>query len=461
MKAPHKPVFFLSSSDEMRHPYESALHSAGKRIFWFSDLSSLLAAGPRSSPQVVIVDLDVLKKPVEEQLEQIRASFTECDLIGLSSTDSAQLALLCIRSGFTEYLLKPTSPEELSWSIRKCQQRHELLQKLDEPGTSVIRALTQISSCTTPTLVRLCTLEYAHALLGSTGAAWIRMAQTKTEEINRDDLLCFLPKGLTHTQVLRQIPAQSIWKEGSPPLLSRKKKGSSYRLFIKNRDRNEGILFFGLKEKPKKRAIQSVQTFLEHSELSLLNIQKFEEIKQQTFVDDLTGLYNSRYLKFAIVNAIQRCKKPTDHFSVLFIDVDHFKSINDGNGHVVGSEFLVAIGKTIRHAVRNIDPVFRYGGDEFVVILQDTSTAGAKEIAERIRKHIERRIFVIKGIKLQTTVSIGVACYPEHAKEHESIMKLADQAMYSVKKNTRNAVSLAVGLDKPAPQVRHKKTVNG
>lgn len=455
MHAGQKTVFFLFPSDEMRHPYETALQVQGKRIFWFSDLASLLEAGPRSSPQVVVVDLDVLKKPVEEQLEQIRASFTQCDLIGLSSTDSAQLALVCIRSGFTDYLLKPTSPEELSWSIRKCQQRHELLQKLNEPGTGVIRALTQISSCTTPALVRLCTLEYAQSHLQSAGAAWMHVP---SEEITRNDLLCFLPKGMSTLQVTKKVPSRSVWKNGSPPPLSRKKGADTYRLFVQNPHRTDGLLFWGLKEKPSKRQIQSIRTLLEHSELALLNIQKFEEIKQQTFVDDLTGLYNSRYLKFAIVNAIQRCKSPTDSFSVLFIDVDHFKSINDGNGHVVGSEFLVAIGKTIRNAVRNIDPVFRYGGDEFVVILHGTPTAGAREIAERIRKHIERRVFVVKGVKLQTTVSIGIACYPEHAKEHEAILRMADQAMYSAKKNTRNAVSLAVGLD-AVPEVPRKKAV--
>lgn len=455
MTAGQKPVFFLFPSDEMRHPYETALDALGKRIFWFSDLASLIEAGPRSSPQVVVVDLDVLKKPVEEQLEQIRASFTECDLIGLSSTDSAQLALLCIRSGFTDFLMKPTSPEELSWAIRKCQQRHELLQKLNEPATGVIRALTQISSCTTPTLVRICTLEYAQSLVGSSGAAWIRLTD---EDMTRSDLLCFIPRGLSPLQVMKKVPSKKIWKDGNPPLLSKKKHGETFKLYVQNPHRKEGILFWGLRAKPKRRSVQAVRTLLEHSELSLLNIHKFEEIKQQTFVDDLTGLYNSRYLKFAIVNAIQRCKTPTDCFSVLFIDVDHFKMVNDGNGHVVGSEFLVAIGKTVRHAVRNIDPVFRYGGDEFVVILHGTATEGAKEIAERIRKHIERRVFVIKGVKLQATVSIGIACYPEHAKDHEQILRLADEAMYSVKKNTRNAVSLAVGLSKdeevPAPPVK-------
>ena len=189
---------------------------------------------------------------------------------------------------------------------------------------------------------------------------------------------------------------------------------------------------------------------VEHSELSLTNLQKFDQIKRQTFMDDLTGLYNARYLKFALTNAILRCKDPKQSFSVLFLDVDHFKSVNDKYGHLVGSEFLIAIGKTIKNSVRNIDPVFRYGGDEFVVILLDTPLDGAAEIAERLRRQIERRLFVIQKQRLQTTVSIGIAAYPEHASEKETLLRMADEAMYSAKRQTRNAVHLAVGGDAPA-----------
>lgn len=448
-----KPVFFLHPPDEVRLPYESALEAVGKRIFWFTDLQNLLEAGPRSSPQVVIIDLDLLKKPFEEPIEKIRASFTMSDLIGLSSSDSAQLALLCLRSGFTDFLQKPTSPEELGWALKKCQQRHDLLKKLDDPGTSMIRALTQISSCTTPTLVRLCTLEYTQTLLGAGGAAWIQMSNDPEKN---PKVLCQLPNHETPGKVLKRLPEKKLWERGIPPLIVKRKDSNTRKLFIPSQNINQGVFFWGLKGIPSTKKVASVRTLLEHSELSLLNIQKFDEIKQQTFVDDLTGLYNSRYLKFALTNAIQRCKAPADHFSVLFIDVDHFKSVNDGKGHVVGSEFLIAIGRTVRNSVRNIDPVFRYGGDEFVVILHGTTTEGAMEIAERIRKHVERRVFVIKEYRMQTTVSIGVATYPDHAADAEGLLRLADEAMYNAKKSTRNAVSLATGIE---PE-KLKKAVN-
>lgn len=209
------------------------------------------------------------------------------------------------------------------------------------------------------------------------------------------------------------------------------------------------ILLWGV-DKSELGHLSMAKLIQEHGDLCLLNLQKFEELKQQTFVDDLTGLYNSRFLKFAITNAIMKCRDPSQSFSILFIDVDHFKQVNDKHGHVIGSEFLVAIGKTIKNAVRGIDPAFRYGGDEFVVILHNSDTEGARVIAERIRKNIERRVFIIQDQKLSTTVSIGLATYPIHAAERETLLQLADEAMYSAKKSTRNAVHLALGLERPA-----------
>jgi len=182
------------------------------------------------------------------------------------------------------------------------------------------------------------------------------------------------------------------------------------------------------------------KTLLEHAELSLLNLEKFEEIKQVTFIDELTGLYNSRYLKYSLANSIQKSKHAEKPFSVLFIDVDHFKVVNTSHGHLVGSDFLVAIGKSIKNTVRESDPVFRYGGDEFIVILPDLEEEGAQLIAERIRKGIERRVFSIRGEKLKATVSIGLALYPRHAKDQDTLIKLADLAMYSAKERSRNTV---------------------
>ncbi|MCB0403152.1 MAG: diguanylate cyclase [Bdellovibrionales bacterium] len=442
-----KHIFVLQPQDEIRHPYEHALWPLCEKVVWFSRYMSLMNY-EKEEPGVLIVDLDCLSSPLEVQLQQIRRQFPGTDLIALSSSDSAQVALQCIRSGFADFLLKPTSPEELAWSVRKCQQHQEMIQRLapDDSKTGLVRAVTQISSCTTPTLVQLYTLEYMQSVMHCEGAAWL---EAEGDSFTDTEVLCSVPKNTPTSLVLAQVPNQAFPERLDEPLVHPTKGNKCNVLLACQNYPKSSILLWGV-DKSELSHLSMAKLIQEHGDLCLLNLQKFEELKQQTFVDDLTGLYNSRFLKFAITNAIMKCRDPNQSFSILFIDVDHFKQVNDKYGHVIGSEFLVAIGKTIKNAVRGIDPAFRYGGDEFVVILHNADTEGARVIAERIRKNIERRVFIIQDQKLSTTVSIGIATYPVHAAERETLLQLADEAMYSAKKSTRNAVHLALGLERPA-----------
>ncbi|MBI4405656.1 MAG: diguanylate cyclase [Deltaproteobacteria bacterium] len=427
----------------MRHLYENLVSAIEMEIKWFSNLEELLNhAG--AEPTIVIVDLDAVGSSASEtKLEHIRGAFSQSELIALSSQDSSQAAMQSVRAGFADFLLKPASPEELSWSIRKCQQSQDLLRQLapTDDRAEIVRAASQISAATTANLVKLYTLQYLQKTLGTSGCAWIALEESTLQPAQ---VSCSIPRKISPSEVLFEFPQETF--------LERFKKDNRTEFYEKGKfilscqHHPKNILFcWGLKKRPSPSTTSRCLLLLDHSELSLFNIQKFDEIKQQTFIDDLTGLYNSRYLKFAITNAILRCKNSGQAFGVLFIDIDHFKKVNDEHGHVVGSELLVTIGRTIRYAVRNVDPVFRYGGDEFVVLLHDTTTAGAKEIAERIRKNIERRLFVVKNQRLRATVSIGIATYPEHASERETLLRLADDAMYSAKRTTRNAVHLALG----------------
>lgn len=439
-------ILILRATDEVRHPYETALVGLCEEIHWVDSYPELLRFSELSQTTVLVVDLDSLPFATEPPLVELRTSFPASDLIALSSNDSSQLALQCIRSGFSDFLLKPTSPEELAWSVRKCQQNHALYKKL-HPRTDILRAVTQISTCTSASLVRLSTLEYLRELVSAQGAGWLSTDSTG----KKLKLACSLPKTLSLQKIERKLPKN--WKSERHPIVTRNSVTGMRKLLIPCHDRANGVMvLWGIADRLSSQTLANAALLVEHSELSLLNLQKLHEIRHQTFVDDLTGLYNSRYLKFALANAMLKCKSPEQSFSVLFIDVDYFKSVNDRYGHIIGSEFLVAIGKTIKNAVRNIDPVFRYGGDEFVVILQKTALDGAREIGERIRKNIERRVFLIKGQRLQTTVSIGVATFPDHATEKEGLLKLADEAMYAAKKQSRNAVHLAYGLPKEKPR---------
>ncbi|NDD04955.1 MAG: GGDEF domain-containing response regulator, partial [Proteobacteria bacterium] len=363
-------IVFLSSSDELRFPYEHLLKRISLTVDWFETIDGFLSAPHKTAPVAVVVDIDLLSRPLEPHLEHLRMLFPHSELIAISSVDSAQIALLCTRSGMSDYLLKPISPEELLWCIKKSIQKTELFQKLQDPEANFVRALTQISACSTPSLIRLTTIEFLSAFFYAEGAAWITISKTEP------DVVCSIPKGMSPKDIRTHLPDFDL-SVAPPPAVSWLQKNKTDGVLLTCLDNQEAILFWGMKNKTTEEKLLKSKILLEHTELSLLNLEKFEEIKQQTFIDELTGLYNSRYLKYAIATSINKCKGRDKNFGVLFIDIDYFKSINTEHGHIAGSEFLIAIGKSIRNTVREIDPVFRYGGDEFIVVLNDTPQEGA------------------------------------------------------------------------------------
>jgi len=134
------------------------------------------------------------------------------------------------------------------------------------------------------------------------------------------------------------------------------------------------------------------------------------------YIDDLTKLYNSRYLNVVLDRELKRSERYRNFFSVLFMDLDFFKRVNDSHGHLVGTRALVEAGHVLRQCVRETDTVVRYGGDEFVVLLVETRAEEALVVAERMRKMIEEKSFGNElGLDIRLTISIGIAAFPEHA----------------------------------------------
>ena len=167
------------------------------------------------------------------------------------------------------------------------------------------------------------------------------------------------------------------------------------------------------------------------------------DAKNLSYLDELTGLYNQRYLPMVLAHEIERSKRDSAQFSLLFLDIDYFKMVNDGRGHWVGSKLLVELGNILRAQVRTCDYAFRYGGDEFIILLGSSNAENSKRVAERIRKAVEEHSFEIEGHSMKLTISIGLAAYPEHAQTAQGLIQLADQAMYYGKRKSRNVVFVA------------------
>jgi diguanylate cyclase (GGDEF)-like protein len=191
--------------------------------------------------------------------------------------------------------------------------------------------------------------------------------------------------------------------------------------------------------------LELLNTLVEPCAIAIENAILFQRTEQLTITDDLTKLFNSRYLNVYIGREIKRCKRHGIPLSIIFLDLDGFKSVNDAYGHLAGSSTLTEVGIILTEAVRESDILARYGGDEFVVVLPETPPSGALVIAERIRKSIEMHTFLTEqGLAARISASVGIASYPDHALTPEGLIQKADQAMYRVKERDKNGIEVAV-----------------
>lgn len=157
--------------------------------------------------------------------------------------------------------------------------------------------------------------------------------------------------------------------------------------------------------------------------------------------DSLTGLWNRGYFIELASSELARCKRCIRNLSILLVDIDHFKKVNDTYGHDIGDKVLIGAADTMREALRDIDIIARFGGEEFVVLLPDTSSRGALKVAERVRNAVREQNFSYdRHRKITVTVSIGVTSYQDAQSDLDLLLKHADIAMYSAKENGRDRV---------------------
>jgi diguanylate cyclase (GGDEF)-like protein len=183
---------------------------------------------------------------------------------------------------------------------------------------------------------------------------------------------------------------------------------------------------------------------LETGAIALDNALRVQRAEALSVTDDLTQLYNSRYLSQVLRRETKRASRSGRPLSLLFVDLDGFKGINDTHGHLYGSRALIEAASVIRQSARETDVVSRFGGDEFALILPDTGSEGAVSVGERIRERIDEHRFLRgDGLDIHLTVSVGVATLPDVAASTEGLIQAADEAMYHVKDHGKNGIYVA------------------
>jgi len=165
-----------------------------------------------------------------------------------------------------------------------------------------------------------------------------------------------------------------------------------------------------------------------------------EELQRISTLDSLTGLFNRNHLMKMFSLYVDRFHRSGTPFAILMADIDHFKKINDNHGHLVGDAVIGDISNIFATILRSVDTVGRYGGEEFLIILDDTQEEGARQVAERIRKTVENHDIAAGGKRLNVTISIGLATVCESAQTENDLINRADQALYKAKHGGRNRV---------------------
>ena len=187
--------------------------------------------------------------------------------------------------------------------------------------------------------------------------------------------------------------------------------------------------------------IQPLESVADICAAAIQNANNFERMKELAYVDGLTGIFNRRYFEMRIAEELERAVRFMGRMSVIMVDIDHFKRLNDEFGHLLGDEVLRGVSNILKQQLRKVDMVSRYGGEEFAIIIPETTGANALVVAEKLRRQIESHPF--PGVPRPVTISCGVADYPSHGNIRDELVAAADGALYQAKQAGRNRVIAA------------------
>ncbi|OGW61026.1 MAG: hypothetical protein A2Y48_08130 [Nitrospirae bacterium RIFCSPLOW2_12_42_9] len=286
----------------------------------------------------------------------------------------------------------------------------------------------------------------------------------------RNDLYYVIAKGRLPDAVkgvrlqMGEGVAGRVAENGKPLIISSVSKEKRYSSFLKNNNRgfiSKSILCVPIINKKKtigvletinkkdntpfhKRDMELMSKLADQAAIAIERSNLYQKMANLAITDDLTKLFNLRYLYRVLDLEVKRSKRYNSIFSVIFLDLDCFKLVNDKYGHLHGSKTLVEVASILVRALREVDIISRYGGDEFVIVLPHTPVEKAIRIAERLQRDINHHHFLKdEGLALKVTASFGVAGFPDHAQDEIELLRLSDQAMYLAKSLGKNRVVIA------------------
>lgn len=413
-----------------------------------TDGLDMLAKGQYS---LVITDLVMPDISGLEILSRVRESHPTVDVIMVTGNANLESAVYALKNGARDYLIKPVNHDEFKHSVAQCIQQRHILDENEELKNmlSLFRASQAIAGCLDSE--HLYTL-LAEAIARETGFSralgfffvegtvelkFVKGISTVLGSALSEEIYARLASPPQAEFIIEQIPLSlQFVSEGFTgahlvPVCSQSERFGFIVLF-----NNPDCELFDIAKFRK-----NILFLIEQSLHAFENAETFSKAKDLLFIDDVSGLYNHRYLDIALEREMKRVERYSSQMAVLFIDVDSFKQVNDVHGHLVGSRVLAEFGALIKKSVRDVDIVIRYGGDEYTAILVETSCVTAGLVAERIRRQVESHHFSsADGQIIRLTCSIGYACCPDDAASKDVLLEMADKAMYVGKTSGKNCI---------------------
>ena len=418
----------------------------------------------RAAPDLILSDLQMSGMSGLDLLDRVRRNAPDVPFVLLTAHASVESAVQALRRGATDYLEKPVQQEHLVALVERLLS-HQRLVRDNERLRSAVRTLEScrmLMHCLDPGEVYAVALDLLlPALDRELGLAFFRR-----DSIQGSDGLAFRGFDEAQATALQQrlheqkpdgelFSLREVCVADTGPVADALTElgvgdGPALLVPLRGADSEEGLLWVPEQGRPTSESdLEKAQLIAAHAELALANAERYHRAKERAFIDDVTEVYNARYLLQATEHEMRRAERSEKELCVLFLDLDRFKRVNDQHGHLVGSNVLRRLSQVLRDCIRQVDTLARYGGDEFTILLVDTGHDGGVQVAERIRRTVAETVFEGEdGAPIRLTISIGVATYPSHSQDREGMLDLADKAMYRAKSLGRNCVCSAADLDR-------------
>jgi two-component system cell cycle response regulator len=446
-------VLLVDDERFARTVYADYLRAAGYDVEVAADAEAALSLLAQRRFDVLLTDVILPGSSGLDLLAAAKQLDPNIEVAVITALDKVDPAVRAMKSGASEYLVKPVTPEQLQLAVQRCQSTRELLAenkslrahlKLFEAGQRLAATLDRdkLVPMALAAVASSCGSAAAALLERAPDGAWVLSGAHGLEYGPAADLLgvcrpaleSLAPDRVRRVEIL---PGEFAAIAPRALLLPVTADGAVVGA--------AAVLVAGELDAP---GAEAAAFLCRHLGLALRNLGRLQQVEHLAYLDDLTHLYNTRYLDVALERELQGGKA----FSVLFMDLDRFKLVNDQYGHLSGSRLLVEVARVLRSCVRDEDVVVRYGGDEYVIVLVGIDSGGGLKVAERIRRAIEDHRFLSReGSRVRVTASIGLASFPEHARDKGEILDLADRAMYRGKRSSRNVVYMASKDLPPVP----------